>query len=369
VAGDQTKSGLLAQKDDKGVGFFTLMLIPPENMGSLPLRPLEMVFTLDVSGSVNGAPIEQSKNAMRYALNQMGPDDTFQIVQFASNANRMSPKPLPATAENVRRALAYMEQTQAGGGTMMLEGIRASLDFPHDESRLRFVSFLTDGYIGNEADIFKAMKAALGPARVFSFGVGSSTNRYLLDGLARNGRGAVAYLGLNDDATAVMAKFYERIRRPALTDIQVDWGDMQVTDVFPREIPDLFVGRPVVLTGKFAGKTDGKSIRVRGRVGNEVQSVDVPVRNEAPAVDNKALPAVWARMKIADLADEAAMSGSADVTGEVRQIALEYGLMSSFTSFVAVDSMTRTASSFGTTVGVPVPVPEGVRYETAVQDK
>jgi Ca-activated chloride channel family protein len=367
VAGERTKSGLIVQKDEKGQGYFTLMLVPPENLGSLPPRALEIVFTLDVSGSMDGAPINQSKAAMRYALAQMNPQDTFQIVQFAGHAAAMAQQPLPATPDNVRAALAYMEQTQAGGGTMMLEGIRASLDIPRDENRLRFVGFLTDGYIGNEAEILKAVKASLGQARVFSFGVGSAPNRYLLDGLARQGRGAVAYLGLNDDATEVMAHFYERIRRPALTDIEIDWNGMQVSEVFPQEIPDLFVGRPVVLTGKFSGEGVDK-IRIRGRVGNEVQAVELPVAMDGPAVGRKALPAVWARMKIADLADEAAMAPSADVAAQVRQVALEYGLMSSFTSFVAVDSSARTGGTFGTTVAVPVPVPPGVRYETAVQN-
>ena len=369
VAGDRTKSGLIAQKDEKGQGYFTLMLVPPENLGSLPPRPLEMVFTLDVSGSMNGAPLNQSKAAMRYALTHMGPQDTFQIVQFAGHAVRMAPHPVPATPQNVRAALAYMEQTQAGGGTMMLDGIRASLELPHDESRLRFVSFLTDGYIGDEAQVLNAVRASLGPARVFSFGVGSAPNRYLLDALAKHGRGAVAYLGLNDDGSEVMARFYDRIRRPALTDIEIDWGGMQVSEVFPRQVPDLLVGRPVVLTGKFSGDTRPGKIRIRGRVGDEVQVVELPVRLDADNVERKALPAVWARMKIADLADEAALAGGPDVAAQVRQVALEYGLMSSFTSFVAVDSATRTAGTFGTTVGVPVPVPAGVRYDTAVQHR
>ncbi len=306
---------------------------------------------------------------MRYALTHMNADDTFQIVQFASGTSRMSDRPVSATPENIRRALAYMDQTQAGGGTMMLDGIRESLDFPHDESRLRFVSFLTDGYIGNEADVLKSVRSSLGPARVFSFGVGNAPNRYLLDGLARNGRGAVAYLGLNDDATPIMASFYDRIRRPALTDLKIDWGDMKVSEVFPKEIPDLFVGRPVIITGKFSGDADKTAVRINGRVGNEVQTVEVPVRLDSTKQPAEALRAVWARMKIANLADEAAMADDADVTGQVRQVALEYGLMSSFTSFVAVDSLTRTAGDFGTTVTVPVPVPDGVKYETAVQEQ
>src|SRR5262245_46190569 len=140
VAGDKVKSAIMVQRDPKGDGgYFTLMLIPPDSMRDLPRQPLEMVFTLDVSGSMSGAPIEQSRAAIRYALTHMRPDDTFQVIRFASNSEAMSEKPLPATQGNVARALRYINETEAGGGTMMLEGIRKSLNFPSDPSRLRFV--------------------------------------------------------------------------------------------------------------------------------------------------------------------------------------------------------------------------------------
>src|SRR5262249_10974077 len=219
-----------------------------------PRTPVEMVFTLDVSGSMSGQPIEQSRAAIRYALTHMRADDTFQIIRFDSNTQMMSPRSLPATQENIERALRYINEMQAGGGTMMLEGIKESLNFQRDESRLRYITFLTDGYIGNERDILAEIRKSRGDARLFSFGVGSSSNRYLLDGMARIGVGTVAYLSLNDDANKIMADYFERIAHPAMSDISVDFGAMQASDVFPQKIPDLFVGRPVIITGRFTGQ-------------------------------------------------------------------------------------------------------------------
>jgi Ca-activated chloride channel family protein len=181
------------------------------------------------------------------------------------------------------------------------------------------------------------------------------------------GRGAVAYLGLNDDANAVMARYFDRISHPALSDIAIDWGDAKVHDVFPEQVPDLYVGRPVILTGRFEGDLP-RSVTLRAKVAGHEQRIEVPVQPATADVDPKALPAVWARMKIADLADRAAYEGGIDLPSRIRQIAMEYNLMSAYTAFVAVDSKTRTAGDHGVTVGVPVPVPEGVRYETTVRE-
>jgi Ca-activated chloride channel family protein len=284
---------------------------------------------------------------------------------------------------------------------MMIEGIKAALDFPHDPRRIRTVAFLTDGYIGNELGIFAAVHQKLGASRIFSFGVGSSVNRYLLDGLARLGKGAVAYLGLNDDPQKVMDLYFERISHPALTDVAIDWGTLGVSDVYPQRIPDLFVGRPIVLTGRFTGERP-TTIRIRGRAGNVDSAVALSVNPTDAAATHAGLAAVWARLKIADLSDRAAtdpgalaraepapgapsragasgsgasratpLPGNAEVTdwpGEIKAVALEYGLMSAYTAFVAVDSMTRTAGDHGTTVIQAVPVPDGVKYETTVSE-
>jgi Ca-activated chloride channel family protein len=371
VAGGRTKSAIVAHRDERG-GYFTLMIFPPKDLTSLPRKPLEMVFTMDVSGSMNGRPIEQAKSAMRYALSNMDGRDTFQVITFSGNAQQLFERPAPVTRGNVQSALSFVNNQRGGGGTMMIEGIKASLNFPRDEERLRFVSFLTDGYIGNEAEILRAVHENLGPSRIFSFGVGESVNRYLLDHMAKMGNGAVAYLSLKDEAEGVMGPYFERISHPAMTDVEIDWGGMKVSEVYPRRVPDLFVGRPVILSGRFEGEGE-TTVRIRGKVGNEVQELAVPVNVGAGAdamAAHKAIPAVWARTKIAELADRSAWDVTAvELPQQVREVALEYGLMSPYTAFVAVDSLTRTAGTHGVTVNVPVPVPEGVRYETTVDER
>jgi Ca-activated chloride channel family protein len=361
VAGVQMKSGLLTSRDERG-GFFTLMLYPPQDLTQLERTPLEMVFVLDSSGSMNGRPIAEAKQAIDRALRQLGPDDTFQMITFSMSASQLGAKPVPATPENVKRGLAYVNQLEGEGGTMMIEGIKAALEFPHDPDRLRFVCFLTDGYIGNEAEILAAIQARLGATRIFSFGIGSSVNRYLMEHMAKVGRGAVAYLGPNDSAARIMDDFIERIRHPALTDLKLDWEGAEVTDVFPRILPDVFVGRPVVLTGRFKEKTLGKA-RLSGEAGGKVVTWNVSANH---AEEHCGLPSVWARMKIADLADRALRDRSGEWTSEIKQTALDFGLLSEFTAFVAVDSSRTTEGTEGTTVPVAVPVPDGVKYQTTV---
>src|SRR5262249_46311293 len=213
------------------------------------------------------------------------------------SSSQLGPRPLVATPANVQRGLNYLRALEGDGPTMMIEGIKAALDFPHDPERLRFVCFLTDGDIGNEADILRAVDQRIGESRIFSFGVGSAPNRYLLDGLAKLGRGAVAYLSLSDDGGQVMDDFFERISHPALTALQMDWGGLEVAEVFPARLPDLFVGRPIVLTGRFQGR-GAHTLRVLGRVGQKQIELPVTFDLDERALAGGALPSVWARMKI-----------------------------------------------------------------------
>ncbi len=137
---------------DRG-GDCRLMVVPPADLAPTQRRPVERVFVLDCAGSMRGQPIAQSKAAMRRALRSMQPGDTFQVIRFSENASALGPDPVPATPDNIRRALKYVDSLEGSGGTQMIEGVRAALAFPHDPGRLRFVVFLTDGYIGNEAQL------------------------------------------------------------------------------------------------------------------------------------------------------------------------------------------------------------------------
>lgn len=366
VGGAAIKPSLMTHKDERG-GFFTLMLYPPAEFESLERQPLELVFVLDCSGSMSGKPIEHAKAAIERGLQLLRPGDSFQIIEFSLKASQLGNAPLEATPENLQAGLNYLQSLRSGGGTMMITGIKAALDFPHDPQRLRFVCFLTDGYIGNEVEILGEIHKRLGASRIFSFGIGSAVNRYLLDNMAKTGRGAVAYLGPRDSASQIMEEFFRRTSHPALTDVAVDWGNATVADVFPRHIPDLFVGRPVILTGRFRDKGDSQ-IQVSGRVGGE----QVRLAVNAPfgsAQTHAGLPSVWARMKIADLAEESIIEPNKELPEQIKKLALDFSLMSSFTAFVAVDSSRRTEGDEGTTVPIAVPVPEGVKYETTVPEK
>jgi Ca-activated chloride channel family protein len=365
VAGDTIKSNLLTYEDpDTNQGYFTLMLYPPAGTGSLARRPMEMVFVLDCSGSMSGRPLEQAKAAVTTALDRLQEGDTFQIIRFSDDSSQFGATPVPATRRNLQQARRYLAGLNGTGGTQMIEGVKAALDFPHDPARLRFVSFMTDGYIGNETDILAAVHNRIGSARIFSFGVGSSVNRYLLERMAKEGRGAVAYLGPRDSADELMDGFFNRISHPALTDVRIDWGGMAVSDVYPAKLPDLFVGRPVVVTGKYLGAAS--DVAVSGMTGTVGHSFGIDAAGTEAG--NAYIPKIWARLRIAELSDRQAWESDpyGELENAIKSTALEYQLMSAYTSFVAVDTSQRTEGTHGTTVHQAVPVPDGVRYETTV---
>ena len=365
VAGGQIKSNLLTYSDPQqpDQGYFTMMLYPPEDLEGLRRHPLEMVFVLDTSGSMDGQPIAEAKAALIAALDSLDTKDTFQVIRFSENASQFGDVPVRATRQNVERARQYVLSLDGAGGTEMIEGIRAALGFPHDPRRLRFVTFLTDGAIGNETQILGEIHASIGASRIFSFGVGSSPNRYLLERMAVAGQGAVAYLGPDDSGNEVMNDFFARISHPALADLRIDWGGMHVSDVYPSRLPDLFVGRAVTVTGRYRGEAG--DVTIDGSAGGE--RIELALQHDSNA-GPASLRQLWARLRIADLMDRRSRDAEPQerLEGMIRRTALEYGLMSDYTSFLAVDASQPTAGGFGMTVAQPVRVPAGVRYETTV---
>ncbi len=367
VAGDTIKSKLLTWVDPAtNQGYFTMMMYPPAGIERLERRPVEIVFVLDCSGSMNGRPIEQAKGAVSAALGMLQENDTFQIIRFSDNASQFGSAPVQATAENIALARDYLRRLHGSGGTMMIEGVKTALNFPHDPERLRFVSFMTDGYIGNEVDIIAAVHNNIGASRIFSFGVGSSVNRYLLERMAKEGRGVVAYLGPKDSGRDIMSALFKRISHPAMTDLSIDWGNMSVSDVYPSKVPDMFVGRPVFITGRFLGEPD--TVNVTGRVAGQTRMFAVDAADSAER--NQEISKIWARLRIADLSDQQAWQRDpyGELATAILNTALQYQLMSAYTAFVAVDSSYVTEGDHGTTVHQAVPVPEGVRYDTTVEN-
>ena len=263
VAGRRVEDAVLTHRAGKG-GFFTLLLQPPDRVAPAEVTPKELVFVLDTSGSMSGFPIEKAKETMQLALDGLNPRDTFNLITFSGDTHILFPKPVPATAENLRSAREFLQSRYGGGGTEMMKAIRAALEPSGAPDHVRVVCFMTDGEVGNDFEILGEVQRHP-EARVFAFGIGSSVNRFLLDGMARYGRGEVEYVGLKDDGSAAARRFHERVQSPLLTDVSIDWGGLPVTDVYPARIPDLFAAKPVVISGRYSSAASGV-IRLRGKM-------------------------------------------------------------------------------------------------------
>jgi len=362
VAGAKPQTALLACQGSSA-GHFMLMFQPPELRDTTTVTPKEMVFVMDCSGSMSGEPMALAKKAVRYALENLNSNDTFQIIRFSESASPFAAEPLPATPDNIRRGLSYINGLNGEGGTMMIEGIKAALDYPHRDNRLRIVCFMTDGYIGNEAEILQAIKDRIGDdTRLFSFGVGSSVNRYLLERMGEVGRGEVQYVLLNEKPDEAVNKFYERVRNPVLTHIRVDWAGLDVRELCPARIRDLFAGQPIFVLGRYS-QPGRATIKVQGKIGGLEVTYSIPVELPAQSDANEALAPLWARARIRELEGEQFRGNDADIERAITDLALDYRLMSTFTSFVAVEEKIVNENGQVRTVQVPVEMPDGVSYE------
>lgn len=363
VAADTTRAAVVTYERN-GERWFMASLYPAPMQDERDRLPMEVVFVLDCSGSMEGAPLAQAKAAAEAGLRRLRPSDTFQIIRFSDQASTFSDGPVAATEENTQRAIRYARGLYSEGGTMMTNGVKAALKDADEHRRLRFVVFLTDGFIGNEAEVLGLMHDRIGRTRVFSFGVGSSPNRYLMDRMAKTGRGAVAYLSLEDDGAEVMDSFFDRVTRPVMTDLELLVNGRPMRGALPASAPDLFAGRMVTFAGRLEGDWP-MDARVRGRLGD--REVEMPIALEPwRGATSPALPAVVARLEIADLTERAIVSPRADLERAITRIALANGLMSAFTAYVAVDATRVTEGHYGVSVDVPTPTPAGMRYETTV---
>ncbi len=364
---DRIESGLIAHCGDLG-GHFMLILQPDVDVEPGDITPKEMFFVVDCSGSMSGQPMEVAKETVRQFVRGMNPGDSFQIIRFSEDASGMSRAPLENTPENVERGIEYIDGLSGEGGTMMIEGIRAAVGYPADPERMRFVIFLTDGYIGNEAEILGELQTTLGEnTRLFSVGVGSSPNRYLIEGLAEEGRGAAYYVGLNEDPVSAVTAVYEKLNNPYLVNIDIDWGRLDVTEVYPARIPDLFAGQPLVVVGRYDEPGRGRVV-VSGTVAGEPwrQRLEVELPRREP--DNDVIATLWARRKIHELSrlmydSYGYQSYDQEIVDMITDVALDYQIMSEYTSFVAVCEEVRTVDGRPVTVEVPVNMPDGVSYD------
>jgi Ca-activated chloride channel homolog len=365
VAGQKISDAVMTHRGAQG-GFFTLILQPPERVTAADVTPKELVFVLDTSGSMEGFPIEKAKETMKLALDNLYPEDTFNLITFAGDTHVLFPQPVRATRENLQRAQRFLASRQGSGGTEMMSAIRAALAPSDEQDHVRIVCFMTDGEIGNDMEIISEVQKHPN-ARVFAFGIGSSVNRFLLDKMAEHGRGEVEYVTLEDDGPAAARRFHERVRNPLLTDIEIDWAGLPVADVYPKRLPDLFSAKPLILTGRYTSAARGM-IRLRGNLAGQNFVKEIPVELLESQTEHDSLATLWARTRIDDLMsqDFAGIQNDdpqPDVREAITQLGLEYRLMTQFTSFVAVEEMTVTDGGQPRRIDVPVEMPEGMSQE------
>jgi Ca-activated chloride channel homolog len=363
IAGRETQSTVLTQADDRG-GHFAVYLIPAIEYKTDELVPKDVVFLVDTSGSQSGAPLQQCQVLLRQFINGLNPADTFSILDFSESVRRLSQQPLPNTAENRQRAIAYINKLRASGGTEMLGGIRAAIDFPAPSGRLRTVVFLSDGYIGNENQIFAEVQQHLKSGnRLYSFGAGSSVNRFLLDRIAEIGRGISRIVRHDEPVNEFVEKFFRQINNPVLINLEITWqGEGESPVIYPSVAPDLFAEQPLVLFGKKGDRKAGK-LQIKGVSAGGNHYIQTYEMNFNETV-NPAVAQLWGRHRIKDLMNQMVQYETKVGVETVTETALTYQLLSQYTAFVAVSDDVRVEpGTESIAMNVPVAMPEGVEYE------
>lgn len=369
LSGDMTQAGFLSTMSDEGNGYFSLLIEPPALPRENQISNREMVFVLDTSGSMNGAPLEASKVFMRHTLNNLRSGDHFRIISFNSTATEYSTKPQLATLDNIKRGLTFVDNLSARGGTEIAKSITQAFTVAPKHGNIRLVTFLTDGYIGNEATILNQIAGSIGDARIFAFGVGTGVNRYLLSEMGRKGRGFARFIDPTEDMNDAAISLAARLNAPVLTDISLDFGNLEVEQLTPDVIPDLFAGDSIRIQGKFKG-TGSHVIRVNGK--SRGNTASLPIQVKLANFDNPqkdAISTIWARSQVADKMRHINTPDRLRTTSKTNQqlkkevvnLGLDHSIVTKWTSFVAVSEKIANADP-GTNVDgdVALPMVDGV---------
>ncbi len=357
LAGDRIQSGLLLSEGEKE-NFFLLMMQPPRRIAPEQIPGREYLFIVDVSGSMHGFPLDISKKLLADLIGGLRPLDRFNVLLFSGGSSLLAEESLPATPENIRRAVSVIENQRGGGGTEILPALKRALSLKKGEKDSRTVVIATDGYVTVEEEVFDLIRKSLGNANLFAFGIGTSVNRHLIEGMARAGMGEPLIIEKPEAAPAQVERFRRMIAAPVLTGVKVDFDGFSTYDVEPLSLPDVLSERPVILFGKWRGKPQG-TVTLRGWSGKGPYRESIDVGKVAPLRGNSSLRYLWARHRIALLSDYNRLRPDDRRSEEVANLGLTYNLLTAYTSFVAVDTEVR-ADGRPVTVRQPLPLPQGV---------
>ncbi len=334
-SGTAPAAGLFSER--VGEEYYALLVVTPPEAPEAPEAPerlpREAVFVIDTSGSMHGASIEQAKAALTLALTRLLPGDRFNVIQFNDQPSALFRAARPVERSSLKKALRYVGGLEAEGGTEILSALRMALDGGEDPGRLRQVIFLTDGAVGNERALFDWIAGHIGDSRLFTIGIGSAPNGYFMRKAAALGRGTFTYVGATDEVGEKMALLFEKLERPVLTDLAVRWPAGSETEAWPRRLPDLYHGEPVVVSARLT-RLSGE-VEVSGRLAGRPWRTVVSLGGKG---EDSGVATVWARAKIEAVLDTLHQGADpAQVRRSVLAVALPHRLLTAYTSMVAVD--------------------------------
>ena len=342
--GSEPKSALFTEKD-----FALVMVMPPATTPGTRL-PKESIFIIDTSGSMGGPSIVEAKAALQMALEHLDPQDSFNVIEFNSVTRALWTDARQATSGNLVEAKRFVDSLQATGGTEMLPALEAAFRDPSpNDSAVRQVIFMTDGQVGNEAQLFSFIRAHLGRSRLFTVGIGAAPNSHFMRDAARFGRGTFTYIGDSKEVQEKMTTLFEKLESPVLTNVELRFDDPAI-EMWPQRVPDLYAGEPVVVAVKFS-RPIGRVIASAKRGSEEWNDVhSMQVTGEESGIGR-----LWARRKIEALTDS-----QGDVRQQVIEVALAHHLVTDYTSLVAVDhTPSGVPQQICETRAVPVNLPQG----------
>jgi Ca-activated chloride channel family protein len=338
---------------------FMLMVQPPQRVTPETIPPREYIFVLDVSGSMHGFPLDTAKLVIKDLLAGLRPEDRFNVILFAGAARLLAPRSIAADPARIQAAVKFVDDQTGGGGTELARALDTGLNLPHDEGYARTMVVVTDGYIAAEKAVFGRIADQAGQCNVFAFGIGSSVNRHLIEGMAKAGQGEPFVVTDPREASAAAARFRRYIATPVLTDIEIEIDGFDTYDVEPLQPADLFSQRPLIVCGKWRGERQG-TIGIKGTGGNGPHAEYFQVAEALPSNDNGALPYLWARKRLARLSDFSALEDDEQIKAQVTQIGLAYNMLTAHTSFVAVHEKLQSTTAPATDVDHPLPLPQHV---------
>lgn len=359
LGGDAVQSGLLLSRG-KQENFFLAMVAPPRAPDARLIVPRDYVFVVDVSGSMNGFPLDTTKTLLRDLIGRLRPSDTFNLLLFAGDNRKLAECSLAATAENIRLAIDLLDSQVGTGGTELMPALREALAMPTDPERSRSFVVVTDGYVTIESSAYQLVRENLSKANLFAFGIGSAVNRSLIEGLARAGQGEPFVVTDDEQASKAAQRFRKMIDSPLLKGIHARFEGLDVYDVEPLQLPDLFANRPLVLFGKWKGEPRGE-LRLDAHAADGPFQVRLPINADNLTDNGNALAHLWARQRLASLMDQEALDGGFEFSSQILDLGLKYQLLTPYTSFIAVDQQVRNPDPLASkTVDQPLPLPQGV---------